>query len=208
VADTGSLEEPIIIKKYANRRLYDTSSSSYVTLEHLSKLVREGKDFVVQDAKSGEDLTRSVLAQIIFEQENKGGNALPLNFLRQVIRFYGDSVSQALPTYLDMAMNNFTRNQERWRDLISGGATNNPMALFEDQARRNFEMFERSMNMFTAGSPAANKKTDADPVEKPKPKKPAAEKPAADAQDQTLEVLQKQMAEMQAQLAALSKPKK
>ena len=111
MADTSNLEEPIIIKKYANRRLYDTSSSSYVTLEHLSTLVREGKDFVVQDAKTGEDLTRSVLTQIIFEQENKGGNALPLNFLRQVIRFYGDSVSQALPPYLDMAMNNFTKNQ-------------------------------------------------------------------------------------------------
>ena len=152
MADTSGLNDVIIIKKYANRRLYDTSSSSYVTLEHLSTLVREGKDFVVQDAKTGEDLTRSVLAQIIFEQENKGGNALPLNFLRQVIRFYGDSVSSALPTYLDMAMNNFTKNQERWRTLMNNGPTSNPMALFEDQARRNFEMFERSMNLFTAPS--------------------------------------------------------
>ena len=137
MADTSGLDEPIIIKKYANRRLYDTSSSSYVTLEHLSELVRSGKDFVVLDAKSGEDLTRSVLTQIIFEQENKGGNALPLNFLRQVIRFYGDSVSQALPPYLDMAMNNFTKNQERWRGMMSGGMPANPMAMFEDQARRN-----------------------------------------------------------------------
>lgn len=206
MADTTRLDDPIIIKKYANRRLYDTSSSSYVTLEHLSTLVRDGKDFVVQDAKSGEDLTRSVLTQIIFEQENKGGNALPLNFLRQVIRFYGDSVSQALPTYLDMAMNNFTRNQERWRDMISGGPVNNPMSMFEDQARRNFEMFERSMSMFTAGAPMRPAgKPDVEPEDQPRPAK--ARKADAAEEGETLEVLQKQMAEMQAQLAKLSKPK-
>lgn len=201
MADTSNLEEPIIIKKYANRRLYDTSSSSYVTLEHLSTLVREGKDFVVQDAKTGEDLTRSVLTQIIFEQENKGGNALPLNFLRQVIRFYGDSVSQALPPYLDMAMNNFTRNQERWRTLMAGGSTANPMAMFEDQARRNFEMFERSMNMFTAGTPMRPKAEDDD-----EPLQSSARKADMQEESQTLEALQKQMAEMQAQLAKLSNP--
>ncbi|WP_293612055.1 polyhydroxyalkanoate synthesis repressor PhaR [Ponticaulis sp.] len=203
MADTSNIDDPIIIKKYANRRLYDTSSSSYVTLEHLSNLVREGKDFVVQDAKSGEDLTRSVLSQIIFEQENKGGNALPVNFLRQVIRFYGDSVSSALPTYLDMAMNNFTKNQERWRDLMAGGTPGNPMALFEDQARRNFEMFERSMNLFTAGTPV-RPKTEADdepPVRKARNADKAEE---AD----TIEALQKQMADMQAQLTKLSTPPK
>lgn len=207
MADTTRLDDPIIIKKYANRRLYDTSSSSYVTLEHLSTLVRDGKDFVVQDAKTGEDLTRSVLTQIIFEQENKGGNALPLNFLRQVIRFYGDSVQQALPTYLDMAMNNFTRNQERWRDMMAGGGqTNNPMAMFEDQARRNFEMFERSMSMFTAGAPMRGMKPEPEPEDQPRQAR-ARQADAAE-EGETLEALQKQMAEMQAQLAKLSKPGK
>lgn len=206
MADTTRLDDVIIIKKYANRRLYDTSSSSYVTLEHLSTLVRDGKDFVVQDAKTGEDLTRSVLTQIIFEQENKGGNALPLNFLRQVIRFYGDSVQQALPTYLDMAMNNFTRNQERWRDMMAGGGqTNNPMAMFEDQARRNFEMFERSMSMFTAGAPMRGMKPEPEPEDRPRQAR-ARQADAAE-EGETLEALQKQMAEMQAQLAKLSKPK-
>ena len=204
MADTSNLEEPIIIKKYANRRLYDTSSSSYVTLEHLSTLVREGKDFIVQDAKSGEDLTRSVLTQIIFEQENKGGNALPLNFLRQVIRFYGDSVSTALPTYLDMAMNNFTKNQERWRTLMNNGPTSNPMALFEDQARRNFEMFERSMNLFTAGTPARPKGDEPDEPVAPEPAKKQAD---LDEEASALEALQKQMAVMQDQLSKLSTPK-
>ncbi len=201
MADTSGLNDVIIIKKYANRRLYDTSSSSYVTLEHLSTLVREGKDFVVQDAKTGEDLTRSVLAQIIFEQENKGGNALPLNFLRQVIRFYGDSVSSALPTYLDMAMNNFTKNQERWRDMMSGGpAGANPMGLFEEQARRNFEMFERSMNLFTAGTPA---RARADAEDEAAPAK--ARRADKDEETDTIDALQRQMAEMQAQLSKLSK---
>ncbi len=208
MADTSNLDDPIIIKKYANRRLYDTSSSSYVTLEHLSELVRQGKDFVVQDAKTGEDLTRTVLTQIIFEQETKGGNALPLNFLRQVIRFYGDSVSTALPTYLDMAMNNFTKNQERWRDLVSNGVATNPMALFEEQARRNFEMFERGMNLFTSGVPAHGKKEDAGA---PKPKaedgNPSSFSPGpADGpqSEESLDLLRKQMADMQAQLEKLT----
>lgn len=214
MADTTSLDEPIIIKKYANRRLYDTSSSSYVTLEHLSELVRQGKDFVVQDAKTGEDLTRTVLTQIIFEQENKGGNALPLNFLRQVIRFYGDSVSSALPTYLDMAMNNFTKNQERWRDLVTSGVASNPMGLFEEQARRNFEMFERGMNLFTSGVPARGKDDEDEPKAGPAPKQPEAPKPSsakkaapAPESEEMLDLLKQQMAEMQAQLEKLSGPK-
>lgn len=200
MADSSSPDDLIIIKKYANRRLYDTSSSSYVTLEHLSELVRQGKDFLVQDAKSGEDLTRTVLTQIIFEQENKGGNALPLNFLRQVIRFYGDSVSTALPTYLDMAMNNFTKNQERWREVMAGGVGANPIAMFEDQARRNFEMFERSMNMFTAGTPARTQAQDEEPSSRATRKADVAD------EDDTLSALQKQMAAMQAQLAKLATP--
>jgi polyhydroxyalkanoate synthesis repressor PhaR len=202
VADTSSKDELIIIKKYANRRLYDTSSSSYVTLEHLSELVRNGQDFLVQDAKSGEDLTRTVLTQIIFEQENKGGNALPLNFLRQVIRFYGDSVSTALPTYLDMAMNNFTKNQERWREVMAGGVGANPMAMFEDQARRNYEMFERSMNMFTAGTPVRSQAHDDEDASSAQ----STRQTDVAEDDSTLSALQKQMAAMQAQLAKLATP--
>ena len=218
MAKGNGSDDLIIIKKYANRRLYDTSSSSYVTLEHLSELVRKGKDFVVQDAKSGEDLTRTVLTQIIFEQENKGGNALPLNFLRQVIRFYGDSVSSALPTYLDMAMNNFTKNQERWRDLVTSGVASNPMGLFEEQARRNFEMFERGMNLFTSGVPARGKDDEDEAKAGPKaglaPKQPEAPKPSttkkaapAPESEEMLDLLKQQMAEMRAQLEKLSGPK-
>ncbi|MEL6754554.1 MAG: polyhydroxyalkanoate synthesis repressor PhaR, partial [Pseudomonadota bacterium] len=136
---------PIIIKKYANRRLYDTSTSSYVTLDHLSELVRSGADFEVRDAKTGEDLTRSVLTQIIYENETKGEGALPLNFLRQLIGFYGGGAQSMLPAWLDMSMNQFAEAQERWRTAM-GGAT--PMALFEKQAKRNMTMFENAMKMF------------------------------------------------------------
>ena len=174
----------------------------------MSELVRNGKDFVVQDAKTGEDLTRTVLTQIIFEQENKGGNALPLNFLRQVIRFYGDSVSTALPTYLDMAMNNFTKNQERWRDLVSNGAATNPMSLFEEQARRNFEMFERGMNLFTSGVPIREKDGGKPSNTRMDDGNPS---PASDMMQggsgesgENLDLLKKQMAEMQAQLEKLT----
>merc|ERR1712137_514422 len=124
-------DDLIIIKKYANRRLYDTSTSSYVTLDHLSELVREGRDFEVRDAKSGEDLTRQVLTQIIFENETKGEGALPLNFLRQLIGFYGGGAQAFLPSYLEMSMNSFTEAQKEWRKAA------NPMNAFEQQAKRN-----------------------------------------------------------------------
>src|ERR1700760_474984 len=108
-------DERVVIKKYANRRLYNTASSSYVTLEHLSEMVKKGVDFVVYDAKSNEDITRSVLTQIIFEEESRGQNLLPIQFLRQLIRFYGDSMQSQVPTYLEMSLDAFTRQQERLR---------------------------------------------------------------------------------------------
>ncbi|MEM1151560.1 MAG: polyhydroxyalkanoate synthesis repressor PhaR, partial [Pseudomonadota bacterium] len=148
---------PIIIKKYANRRLYDTSTSSYVTLDHLSELVRSGADFEVRDAKTGEDLTRSVLTQIIYENETKGEGALPLNFLRQLIGFYGGGAQSMLPAWLDMSMNQFAEAQERWRTAM-GGAT--PMALFEKQAQRNMAMFENAMKMFNPAMAATDTKLD------------------------------------------------
>jgi polyhydroxyalkanoate synthesis repressor PhaR len=141
-------KEPITIKKYANRRLYNTGTSTYVTLEDLATMVKTGDDFVVYDAKTGEDITRSVLAQIIFEQENKEGQSLlPISFLRQLIRFYGDSMQMLVPRYLEQSIDTFTREQGKFRDQMAqafGG-----FGPLEDQVRRNMEMFEKTYSMFT-----------------------------------------------------------
>src|SRR3954464_12461677 len=117
--------EKVVIKKYANRRLYNTASSSYVTLEHLSDMVKEGIDFVVYDAKTNDDITRSVLTQIIFEEENRGGgqNLLPIQFLRQLIGFYGNSMQAFLPSYLELSLESFTKQQERMRGQFAGGVS-------------------------------------------------------------------------------------
>lgn len=145
---------PITIKKYANRRLYNTATSSYVTLDHLAEMVQNDVDFVVYDAKSGEDITRSVLTQIIFEAEGKGQNVLPLNFLRQLISFYGDSLQSVLPSYLDMSMEAFSKNQDQMREQF-GGALDAPMKQFEEATRRNMEMFEKAMTMWNPFAPRA-----------------------------------------------------
>ncbi|MDF1719097.1 MAG: polyhydroxyalkanoate synthesis repressor PhaR [Minwuia sp.] len=142
---TGS--GPVTIKKYANRRLYNTSTSSYVTLDHLSEMVREDIDFVVFDAKSGEDITRSVLTQIIFEAEGKGQNVLPVNFLRQLISFYGDSLQGLLPSYLDMSMDAFAQNQDEMRTRFSG-PLGTPLKHFEEATKRNMALFDQAMSMF------------------------------------------------------------
>ncbi len=185
---------PIVIKKYANRRLYNTAKSSYVTLEDLSRMVQAGDDFQVFDAKTGEDITRSVLAQIIFEQEAKGQNMLPTNFLRQLIRLYGDALQSVVPGYLDASMEAFARNQERLRDAF--GHTNPAMASFETLARSNIEWMERAMRMF--GPFAAQGGGD-----RPGGK---AEVPAAPGDPSgDLEALQSQLREMQAQLERLSR---
>ena len=140
----------MLIKKYANRRLYNTDSSSYVTLNYLCELVKEGKDFVVKDARTGEDITRAVLTQIIVEEESKGQNLLPVQFLRQVISFYGDSLESALPHYLEMSMERFFRDQERMRDYMIGplGASSG-QSPFADIARQNLTLFERVFNVFS-----------------------------------------------------------
>ncbi len=154
--------DKIVIKKYANRRLYDTSASRYVTLDHLRELVRANADFEVVDAKSGEDLTRGVLAQIIFEEESKGENLLPVEFLRQLIKFYGDSMQAFVPGYLSLSMDGFTRQQEAMREKMSAplGTPAAGMAMFEEQAKRNMAMFEQAMKMFTpfagSGAPPAS----------------------------------------------------
>lgn len=147
--------ERIVIKKYANRRLYDTSASAYVTLEHLSELTRQGKEFIVQDAKSGEDLTRAVLAQIIFEQENKKEGVLPVSFLRQLIQFYGDNFQTMLPAYLELSMKTFNQQQDKWREYMNTAVGEDKAKAFEEQIRKNMAMFEDTMKFFTPFVPGA-----------------------------------------------------
>src|SRR5579862_9074298 len=156
---TTKAAEPVTIKKYANRRLYNTGTSTYVTLEDLAAMVKSGEDFVVYDAKTGEEITRSVLTQIIFEQENKEGqNLLPITFLRQLIRFYGDSVGMLVPRYLDISIASLTREQEKFRNQMAQAFGGSPFGALEDQVRRNMEMFERAFAMFT---PFARRESDA-----------------------------------------------
>lgn len=141
-----------VVKKYANRRLYNTASSSYVTLDDLSKMVRDGDDFVVFDAKTGEDLTRSILTQIILEEDGKGRNLLPTSFLRQLIRYYDDSLRAFLPSYLEMSMENFSSNQDQIRDYFEDTVGRFfPMNQFEDMARQNIALFQQATTLFGAG---------------------------------------------------------
>lgn len=187
--------EPVVIKKYANRRLYNTACSSYVTLDHLSEMVKEGKDFVVRDAKSGENITRSVLTQIIFEEETKGASMLPTNFLRHIISLYGDSLQSVVPGYLEASMETFNRNQEEMRAHVTRLFGSNPaLENLEAITRRNMEMFEQAMNMF---SPFPQ---DARPARADEKTGDAA--PAAGGE---LKALKDQLAQMQNQLDKLSK---
>ncbi|HYD30832.1 MAG TPA: polyhydroxyalkanoate synthesis repressor PhaR [Azospirillaceae bacterium] len=182
----------ITIKKYANRRLYNTATSSYVTLDHLCQMVKDGFDFVVYDAKTGEDITRSVLTQIIVEEESKGQNMLPIGFLRQLIGLYGDNMQWMVPRYLEYSMSSFQRNQERFRDYFQntlGGMF--PFGhQFEEMGKQNLAMFERAMRMFTPfgeGTEMPHGKLH-DP-------------------DQALEEMQKRLDDLQRQIAGLSKTK-
>lgn len=147
VTETNT-DGPVVIKKYANRRLYNTQTSSYVTLDHLCEMVKEGVEFEVRDARTGEDITRSVLTQIIFDEESKGQNLLPIRFLRQLIRMYGDSLQAFVPGYLDMSMESFTKNQEAIRNRMAEAFGGGSQAL-EAMTRQNLAMFERAMRMFT-----------------------------------------------------------
>jgi polyhydroxyalkanoate synthesis repressor PhaR len=157
-------DEPITIKKYANRRLYNTGTSTYVTLEDLAVMVKKGDDFVVYDAKTGEDITRSVLAQIIFEQENKEGQSLlPIAFLRQLIRFYGDSMQTLVPRFLEISMTSLTREQEKMREQVAQAFGASGFGTLEDQVRRNMEMFERAFTMFAPFARKENSEGDEAP---------------------------------------------
>jgi polyhydroxyalkanoate synthesis repressor PhaR len=194
----GADDGKIVIKKYANRRLYDTSASAYVTLEHLSELVRQGKEFTVQDAKSGEDLTRAVLAQIIFEQENRKEGVLPVSFLRQLIQFYGDSFQSMLPAYLELSMKGFAQQQEKWREYMTTALGSEEKAkAFDEQVRKNMAMFEDTMKLFTPFVPGA---VPVPPRPEEAGSKPAAPPTGIDA----IRALQQQMLDMQKQLAQLA----
>src|SRR5271170_2486252 len=142
--------KPVIVKKYANRRLYNTATSSYVTLDDLARMIKEGGDFVAHDAKTGEDITRSVLTQIIVEQEQKGGqNLLPISFLRQLISFYGDSMQFLVPGYLEQAMKAFTGNQEQMRDSLRATFGIFPFGQFEEMGKQNIALFQRALKMLS-----------------------------------------------------------
>ena len=185
-------EEPVVIKKYANRRLYNTGTSTYVTLEDLAGMVKTGEDFIVYDAKTGEDITRSVLTQIIFEQENKEGqNLLPITFLRQLIRFYGDSMQMLVPRFLEASIESLTREQEKFRQQISH-AFGGGFGPLEDQVRRNMEMFQRAFSMFPGFGSAASGTPSSGEGEK-------SQRPSGEIDD-----LKRQLSEMQKRLDRLT----
>ncbi len=143
-------DDPVVIKKYANRRLYNTATSSYVTLDYLAEMVKAGQDFVVYDAKTNEEITHSVLTQIIFEEETKGHNLLPIQFLRQLIKFYGDNLQAFVPSYLEMSMDAFANNQEKLRSRMRDTFGAAPgFQMFEEMARQNMALFDQAMKMFT-----------------------------------------------------------
>jgi polyhydroxyalkanoate synthesis repressor PhaR len=193
-AKTQSDPAPVIIKKYANRRLYNTATSSYVTLDNLSQMVRQGGDFIVYDAKNGDDITRSVLTQIIVEEEQKGQNLLPISFLRQIIGFYGNNMEWLVPKYLEFTMKSFTRNQEQLAKSVGGSFTGLfPFSSFEDVGKQNMALFEKAMKMF---SPFGAEGGEAAGSEAP----PAAEPPA-----QGIHELTERLNSLQGQLDALTK---
>jgi len=147
--DANQDSRPVIIKKYANRRLYNTDTSTYVTLEDLAEMVRAERDFVVYDAKTGEDLTHAVLTQIIVEQESRGTNLLPIGFLRQLIRFYGDGMQMLVPSYLEFSLDSLTKQQEQYRRRFADTFGTAAFDAVQDQVRKNFETFEKTLGMFT-----------------------------------------------------------
>ncbi len=183
-----STDRPTIIKKYANRRLYNTGSSTYVTLEDLATMVKAGDEFLVHDAKSGEDITRSVLAQIIFDQEGKEGqNLLPITVLRQLIQFYGDSMQAMVPSYLEHSMNSFAKEQEKFRAQMAQTFGGMGLGAMEDQVRKNMELFQQAVGVFMPFAPGTKKDGPEIKAEQP----------------DDLQKLKEQMAEMQKKLDKL-----
>ncbi len=195
--------EPVKIKKYTNRRLYNTETSAYVTLDDLAQMVKDDKDFVVVDAKSGTDLTHSVLTQIILDQEGKGQNLMPVNFLRQLIRFYGHGMEKLVPSYLEMSLDTFTQGQDRYVSQLGDTFTGRSLEAMQEQTRKNFTMFEQAMSVFSPFKGTANGHAE----ESAQPEEPATRSKGASGKAEDLSVLQDQLAAMQKQLDKLSKSK-
>jgi len=197
-------DEPVVIKKYANRRLYNTGTSTYVTLEDLAEMVKRGEDFTVQDAKTGDDITHPVLTQIIFELENKDGqNMLPIPFLRQLIAFYGDQMQMIVPSFLEQSMLAFSKEQERLREQMKSAFGKSPidvmkmaapMKVIEEQTRRNMELFQNAMRMFTPFPPGG---TASAPAE-------TTRSEPAESKSDDLKELKDQIAAMQRKLDSMS----
>src|SRR6202171_4255713 len=195
-ADMAEPEEPVTVKKYANRRHYNAGTSTYVTLEYLATMVKAGNNFVVYDAKTGDDITRSVLAQIIFEQENKEGQSLlPITFLRQLIRFYGDSMQMLVPRYLEVSIDTLVREQEKMRTQMAQAFGVTAFGPLEEQVRRNMEMFERTFAMFAP--PFARRDGTAAEADKTNPRP---------AEGGEIDDLKRQMEDMQKRLDRLGNP--
>ncbi|MBV9016137.1 MAG: polyhydroxyalkanoate synthesis repressor PhaR [Alphaproteobacteria bacterium] len=192
-------KKPVVVKKYANRRLYNTATSSYVTLDDLATMIKEGGDFVVHDAKTGEDLTRAVLTQIIVEQEQKGQNLLPISFLRQLISFYGDSMQFLVPGYLEQAMVAFARNQEQMRKNLRATFGMFPFGQFEEVSKQNMALFEQALKMLSPyGRETKGPAPEAPP---PRPERGGA----AEAEDPRLKRLEAQIEALRQQLEALGR---
>jgi polyhydroxyalkanoate synthesis repressor PhaR len=199
-------DEPVVIKKYANRRLYNTGTSTYVTLEDLAEMVKRDEEFTVQDAKTGEDITHPVLTQIIFELENKEGqNMLPIPFLRQLIAFYGDQMQMIVPSFLEQSMIAFSKEQERFREQMKTAFGKSPadmmklpmpLKAIEDQTRRNMEMFQNAMRMFSPFPMPGGKASEPEP-------EPA--KRESSRQDDDLQELKEQIAAMQRKIEQMGK---
>ncbi|GBE43555.1 PHB/PHA accumulation regulator DNA-binding domain protein [bacterium BMS3Bbin10] len=206
--ESESQGDPIVIKKYANRRLYNTDTSSYVTLDDLAEMVRAERDFSVHDAKTGEDLTHAVLTQIIVDQESKGQNLLPIGFLRQLIRFYGDSIERLVPSYLEFSLDKLTSQQDQYRKQMEDAFGVLPFDAVKDQARMNFAMFEKAMGMFKPFNTAMGNAEAANQDDKSETGKGGA---AADAGAKSkgkpgdIEALKAEMTAMQNKLDQLSK---
>ncbi|MBL8908156.1 MAG: polyhydroxyalkanoate synthesis repressor PhaR [Rhizobiales bacterium] len=183
----------VVIKKYANRRLYNTATSTYVTLEDLAEMVKKGTDFVVYDAKTGEEITRSVLTQIIFEEESKGQNLLPIKFLRQLIRFYGDSMQAFVPGFLEFSLESLTREQDKFRQQMMEAWGADPFKAIEEHSKRNMAMFSDAMRLFNPFTAMAG---NAKPPEAP------ASNPGNSKED--LQALKDQLSAMQRRLDMLA----
>jgi polyhydroxyalkanoate synthesis repressor PhaR len=197
----AAADGPVIVKKYANRRLYNTRSSSYVTLDDLCRMVKEGVEFVVRDAKTGEDITRSVLTQIIVEEESKGQNLLPISFLRRLIAFYGDNLQGMLAQYLDFALRGFSQNQEEMRKSVTGAFGGVfPFGDIDEMSRRNLALLENTMRMFNPLAPAKGAAAPAPGA--------GGESPARPPSDEALAELKAELTRMQRRLDDLDAKEK